>query len=99
MRTERRVIVLRDVALHAGYHDRLARPFVVVVVVVVVVDDAVHAHAFEGITVLWRATNNELSFGARATIARVFTHVGGGGIDWVFYSTFSRWSGTKGVGL
>jgi hypothetical protein len=46
VRTERRVIVPRDVALHAGYYDRLARSFVVVV------DDAIHVHAFEGITVL-----------------------------------------------
>ena len=85
MRTERRVVVLRDVALCAGYHDRLARPFVVIV------DDAIHVHVFEGITVLWRAAHNELSFGARAAIARVFTHVGG----LVSYSTFSRWSGTS----
>jgi len=71
MRTERRVIVPRDVALHAGYHDRLARPFLVIV------DDAIHVHAFEGITVLWRATHNELSLEPERR-SRAFSRTSGG---------------------
>jgi hypothetical protein len=97
VRTERRVIVPRDVALHAGYHDRLARSFVVVVIVVV--DDAIHVHAFEGITVLLTrarsAQRTEFLEPERRSRACFSRTLGG---DWVIYSTFSRWSGTERVG-
>jgi hypothetical protein len=84
-RTEGRVIVPRDVALHTGYHDRLARP------AIVVVDETVHVHAFEGITVLCGAAARpiELRVFEEPSHAWFFTTRRGHGGRWKIQHLFT----------